>query len=204
MTPQRAPFRLLRTAGVAASVTSLAAGAHLFGGGRLPPAPVLAACTALVVLAVVIFTRWKLRAPVLGMVLTGGQVLLHSLFSALSGAAAEASSVPTALSAGHRHSGSGALAATPAASEIHLHLPWEIGPAMLTAHLAATLATALMLAKGEAALWALAAWLRPILFPVPATFVHPAAAPVLNRRQAPIRCRPVGRAHPRRGPPGTA
>jgi hypothetical protein len=33
---------------------------------------------------------------------------------------------------------------------------------MVAAHAVATLACALLLAKGEAALWALAAWLRPL------------------------------------------
>lgn len=200
---QRAPFRLLRTAAVAASVTSLAAGAHLLGGGRLPPTPVLAACTALVVLAVVILTRWKLQAPVLGAVLTGGQVLLHSLFSALSPAAVQASALPHAMPEGHQHPGLGAVAAAPVGQDIHLHLPWDVAPGMLTAHLAATLATAVLLAKGETALWALAAWLRPVLFLSPVTFVHLTAAPVPARRETPVARRAVPRAHPRRGPPAT-
>ncbi|MGN6442675.1 MAG: hypothetical protein ACTHL6_12355, partial [Arthrobacter sp.] len=34
---------------------------------------------------------------------------------------------------------------------------------MLVLHAAATLVTALVLARGEAAVWALAAWLRPII-----------------------------------------
>jgi hypothetical protein len=34
---------------------------------------------------------------------------------------------------------------------------------MLTAHFLATLATGVLLARGEAALWALLSWLRPLL-----------------------------------------
>lgn len=200
MTYQRAPFRLLRTAAIALSVMSLAAGAHLLGGGRLPHSPVLAACTALVILAVMILTRWKLRAPVLGVVLTGGQVLLHALFSALS-PPAETPSLPNV--GGHLHPGPGAVVLAPAGQDIHLHLPWDLPPAMLTAHLAATLATAVLLARGEAALWALAAWLRPVLFLSPVTFVHLTAAPVPARRQVVPR-RALPRAHPRRGPPVNA
>ena len=41
---------------------------------------------------------------------------------------------------------------------------------MLAAHAAATLGCALLLARGEAALWALAAWLRPLVaLPRPVT-----------------------------------
>ena len=89
MTCQRAPFRLLRTAAVATPVLSLAAAAHVAGGGRLPQAPVLAACTALVFLMVIVLTRWKLQMPALAVVLAGGQGLLHILLSALSPAAAD-------------------------------------------------------------------------------------------------------------------
>lgn len=203
MTCQRAPFRLLRTAAVAGSVLSLAAGAHLVGGGRLPPAPVLAACLALVVLGVVVLTRWKLKATVLGAVLAGGQVLLHSLFSALSFPAREGPALPASMPGHHQSFGLGDGAQMPV-GDIHLHLPWDLGPAMFSAHLAATVATAVLLAKGEAALWALAAWLRPILFLSPVTFVHLTAVPVLAPGQAPVWRRTVPRAHPRRGPPSAA
>ena len=37
------------------------------------------------------------------------------------------------------------------------------GALMVALHAAATLATALVLGKGEAAVWALAAWLRPLV-----------------------------------------
>lgn len=200
---QRAPFRLPRTAAMALSVMSLAAGAHLLGGGRLPPAPVLAASAALVVLAVVVLTRWKLKSPAVGAVLTGGQVLLHALFSALSPSAAEGPALPAAILGGHQHSVVSAVGHVPVGENTHLHLLWDLGPAMLTAHLAATLATALMLARGEAALWALAAWLRPVRFLSPVTFVHPSPVPVRARRQVVPR-RAVPRAHPRRGPPANA
>ncbi|MDE8669990.1 hypothetical protein PY310_15520 [Pseudarthrobacter sp. H3Y2-7] len=204
MTCRRVPFRLLRTAAVAGSVLSLAVAAHLFGGGQLPPTPVLAACTALVVLCVMVLTRWKLKIPVLGAVLTGGQVFLHSLFSALSTVTPGGSASSGSVSGRHLHTSAGAGIPLPAAQNLDGYLPWDLEPAMGTAHLAATLVTAVLLAKGEAALWALAAWLRPILFLSPADFVHVTAAPAPSPRRFTILRRTMPRAHPRRGPPASA
>lgn len=204
MTSQRVPFRLLRTAAVAGSVLSLAAAAHLFGGGQLPPAPVLAACTALVVLCVMVLTRWKLKTPVLAAVLLGGQVFLHMSFSALSTITAGRPDSSGPEPGRHLHASSaGAGAALPAGPNAGWHVPWELEPAMGGAHLAATLATAILLAKGEAALWALAAWLRPVQFLVPGNFGHFTAPPVPSPRGAPILRRTILRAHLRRGPPAT-
>ncbi|KQQ80922.1 hypothetical protein [Arthrobacter sp. Leaf137] len=203
MTAQRAPFRLLRTAALAGSILSLAAAAHVGAGGHLPPAPLLSACLALLVLGVTAVTRWKLKAPVLGLVLAGGQGLLHSLLSTLSPAAAGTSAVRPVFTGTHRHTliGSGAL--LPVGQDAHPHPAWDLGPAMFTAHLAATVLTALLLAKGEAALWALAAWLRPILFLAPVTFV-PVLAPLVSApRRAPVLRWIMLGTHPRRGPPGT-
>ncbi|MCQ6273294.1 hypothetical protein M8J71_22880, partial [Pseudarthrobacter sp. R1] len=172
------------------------------GGGRLPQTPVLAACTALVFLAVIVLTRWKLQLPALAVVLTGGQWLLHTLLSALSYAAADTAVASTA--GAHQHASVGAGAQLSAARDVQLSAVRDLEPAMLTAHLAATLATAVLLAKGEAALWALAAWLRPVLFPSPVTFVHLPAQPLPAPRQAPVPRPRMLRAHPRRGPPAIA
>lgn len=155
MTSQRAPFRLLRTAVVAAAVLCLAAGAHVLGGGQLPPAPVLAAVTALTVLCIVRLTEWKMSAPALAAVLIAGQGILHEAFSALSGSATPPSAAPAL----HVH---GAVPAPFAVPELHQHLQADVEPAMLALHLISTLLTAVLLARGEAALWALAAWLRPL------------------------------------------
>ena len=201
MTCQRAPFRLLRTVAVAVSVLSLAAAAHVAGGGRLPQVPVLAACTALVFLAVIVLTRWKLQLPALALLLTGGQGLLHTLLSALSPAGVDTAATFTAGTHQHRFVGAGAP--LPAGQDEHLHTVWDTEPAMFSAHLAATFATAVLLAKGEAALWALAAWLHPVLFPSPVTFVHLPAQPLRAPRRAPLPRPRMLRAHPRRGPPAT-
>ena len=94
MTPQRAPFRLLRTAVVAAAVMSLAAGAHILAGGQLPPAPLMAALTALTALGVVVVTKREMTTFSLAAVLAAGQALLHEAFSTLSGATAPPSNAP--------------------------------------------------------------------------------------------------------------
>lgn len=103
MTRRAAPFRLLRSAALAVSALSLAAGAHLHGGGQLPAAPVLAACIALVVLGVVILTGWKLKLLELSAVLAGGQVFLHSLFSVLSPAVPDRAVLPGSVPGEPRH-----------------------------------------------------------------------------------------------------
>ncbi|MGY4544025.1 hypothetical protein ACVWY0_003968 [Arthrobacter sp. UYNi723] len=196
MSRERAPFRLLRTAAVAVSVLSMAAAAHVFGGGRLPPVSVLAACAALVVLGVVLLTRWKLRTPVLFGVLAAGQVLLHAAFSFLSETAPL-----DAASALHRHFAVTDAAPVHAGGGAHTHLPWDLEPPMLTAHIIATLVTAAVLAKGEAALWALEAWLRPFPGVTVAPVLPVAVVPAPLPRRTPVRRRPVLRAHRRRGPP---
>lgn len=203
MTDQRAPFRLLRTAALAGSILSLAAAAHVSGGGHLPPAPVLAACLSLVVLGITAVTRWKLKAPVLGLVLAGGQGLLHSLLSMLSPAAADTPAFRPGLPGIHRHALAGSGALLPVGQDAHPHPAWDLGPAMFTAHLAATVLTALLLAKGEAALWALAAWLRPVFILAPVTFVPVLPPLVTAPRRAPVLRWIMLGTHPRRGPPGT-
>jgi hypothetical protein len=199
MTSAPAPFRLLRTAAVATSVLSLAAGAHLLGGGVLPPAPVLGACMALVVLCTVLLTGRKMATPALAGILLAGQGILHETFTVLS-----APRPPAAASAAHVHHGSPGAPAPPAGPELHGHLTADFDPPMLGLHIAATLVTAMLLAKGEEALWALAAWLRPLrgIAAVRILFPSPVAAPVPSRAMA--RRWRILRRPPLRGPPAAA
>jgi hypothetical protein len=74
---------------------------------------------------------------------------------------------------------------------------------MLAAHVLATLFCALLLAKGEAALWALAAWLRP-LTALPRAVAPDGVAPALAAfptLAAPLRPWRNLRQDSRRGPP---
>lgn len=197
MTDQGSPFRFLRTAVLAIAVLALAAGAHVLGGGQLPPAPVMAACTALTTLGVMAVTRWKMSAFSLAGILTAGQGMLHEAFSALAGPAS-APSGPALHFHGVAAGGPGLIPTLPSHPQTHLE------PPMMAAHILATLLTAVLLSRGEAALWALAAWLRPL------TVLRAVRIPAMSRQPLPPpfpqharRWRALGR-HPLRGPPAPA
>lgn len=201
---RRVPFHALRAGMVAAAVVGLAAGAHVIGGGALPVLPVLLAIVTLTGLAATTATRFKLNAPAMLAVLSTGQLLLHEALTALS----------TAPIAGHEHAGSHVghgsqehgemLAALAAAGQTTAEQDHGFaGIGMFLAHTAATLACAALLSRGEAALWALAAWLRPLVsLPEAVTFDaghSPAAAgPPASAPHRPWRNL---RQDSRRGPP---
>jgi hypothetical protein len=153
----RAPFHLLRASAVATVILALASGAHLAGGGELPAPAILLAVLALTALGSTTATRLRLGFPAMAALLGGGQLALHELFTAFGhpGAAAPA---PATLHTGHL---TGADVLAPVVGHVHA-AEGTSGPLMLAAHALATLGCALLLAKGEAALWALAAWLRPL------------------------------------------
>lgn len=155
---QRAPLRLPRAGAVALTVLTLAGGAHVAAGGQLPAPPILTALAAVVGLSAVLLAGRKMTAPRLVGYLGTSQLALHLAFSRLADAG---TSGPT----GQPHHGFATTAAssvpaqTPAPYE---HLAADAGSTMTLLHLAATLLTAILLARGEAALWALAAWLKPL------------------------------------------
>ena len=156
---RRAPFHLLRASALATGTLALAAGAHVAGGGQLPVPGILLAVLVLTALVSTVATRLRLSFPALGALLGGGQLALHELLTAFS------SPVPaTAAGTVPRHVHSDSLLALHGLAPLAEHLsPADPGlaPLMLAAHAAATLGCALLLAKGETALWALAGWLRP-------------------------------------------
>ena len=86
-TAARAPFHALRSAMVALTVLSLAAGAHTLAGGQLPSPGILLALLALTGLASTTATRLKLNLPALAGLLGAGQLVLHEAFTAFSGPA---------------------------------------------------------------------------------------------------------------------
>ncbi|MFB0837334.1 hypothetical protein LFT44_15440 [Arthrobacter sp. FW306-05-C] len=154
-----APLRFPRAMAVTTAMVALAASAHVMAGGALPHPVIFLGLVALVLAPVMILARSKVAAPAMAGLLVASQLILHEAFNALS------------MPAGFQHIAVG-----------HLHGPGSVLPAtaftpdyavpntlMLVLHAAATLATAVVLARGEAAVWALAAWLRPtirILTPV--------------------------------------
>lgn len=178
-----APFHFFRASALATGILTLASGAHLAGGGRLPGPGILLAILALTALTSTAATRLRLALPALTAILGGGQLALHELFTTLSvpvpaAASAAAAAGTHASHNGHAHGGSPPVLLNLAPLAEHL-VPANPGaaPLMLGAHAAATLGCALLLAKGEAALWALAAWLRPLIA-LPRPVTADAATPV--------------------------
>ncbi|MFB8369109.1 hypothetical protein ACFC25_07060 [Pseudarthrobacter sp. NPDC055928] len=159
----RTPFHLLRAAAVSAGILTLAAGAHVLGGGDLPAPGILLAVLALTGLAATTATRFKLNGAAMIALLGAGQLALHEIFTAFSAPGISDGALATGPGAADIHHASGA-AAPIVGSTTHLHgTDSAEGTLMLLAHVVATAACALLLAKGEDALWGLAAWLRPLV-----------------------------------------
>lgn len=201
MTP-RASFRLFRTGLIGSIVLGLAAGGHLAGGGQLPALSALAALCAVTIVPVAALSRFRLSFPVLTGLIGAGQVWLHWAFGSLSAGAPSA--IPPALLSGHAAHADHA-ATTVAHDAVTVAVPAHVATPdalMFVAHAAATLTTALLLARGEQALGVLAGWLEPLLRqPEPATILParvpgPGAAAVVL---SPMR--PGLRLPSRRGPP---
>lgn len=158
--PQRnTPFQSLRSAALATTMVSLAAGAHVLGGGTLPAPLILLAVVAFTALGSTLATRIKLSLPAIATLLGGGQLLLHEAFTVLGQAVP-----PAAGTTGHHSYPSPMVMAADVGASAHAHAPDTIaGASMLAGHILATLLAAVVLAKGEQSLWQLAAWLRPLV-----------------------------------------
>jgi hypothetical protein len=186
---------------VATTVVTLAAAAHVVAGGLLPAPALLFALLALTALVTTTATRLKLNLAGMSALLGAGQVVLHEAFSALSLSAAGA---VTGGPAERAHHGGAVFLPLPADHLHQLHQPDSaLAWSMLAGHALATLACALLLARGEDALWSLAAWLRPLVqLPAPLP-PRPAVERVLAPRSLaaiPLPWRNLRR-DCRRGPP---
>ncbi|NYE95830.1 hypothetical protein FHU41_002080 [Psychromicrobium silvestre] len=183
------PFRLLRSSMLALTTLSLAAGAHTAGGGSLPEPILLLALAAFTLMGSMLACRWKLTTPVILALLSGSQLALHLGFEFLSAnpmSDAMQSTLQTATEHGHQH-GTTMVHYFPQAMPAHN----SDSPGMLIAHLVAIALTGLLLSRGEAALWALADWLRPLF-----QLTAPSALPTPFRLR--WSDRPVERAVPQR------
>jgi len=149
------PLRFPRSVAFTAAMFALAAGAHVLAGGSLPGPAIFAGLVALVLAPVMILANIRITAPVMAALLGAGQLVLHEAFNALS-----ASAGFTPVVGGHLH-GTGPV--PPLAGAVMPEQAAALGVLMLILHAAATLVAALVLARGEAAVWALAAWLRPLV-----------------------------------------
>jgi hypothetical protein len=183
----RAPFHSLRAAMVSAMIVTLAAAAHVVGGGELPAPGIMAAVLALTGMAATAATRLKLNFAAMAALLGTGQLVLHEAFSAFSSPAGPGQPAGTGQYPGH-HTAFAPLTGLPltggpldaaGSAAAHLHQfdsAWAAG-LMLAGHALATVGCALLLAKGEAALWSLAAWLRPLVQLPEAAMPDAVAAP---------------------------
>ncbi|WP_286961444.1 MULTISPECIES: hypothetical protein [Arsenicicoccus] len=193
ITPDGGRLRLLRAGTLAVVMISLAALAHVLGGGALPGGGVLTVLLGLVLVTCLIASGRRLGAPSIGAILGGGQLALHEAFALLGTTGADAASLGHVVGSGHHavlvtHAGQ-------AGSGHHLSL------SMVLAHVLATVVTAAVLARGERALWLLAGWLAPVirlLLERPAHWPRPAAITVAVPR---LRSAELVLAAPRRGPP---
>ncbi len=193
ITPDRGRLRLLRAGTLAVVMISVAALAHVLGGGALPGGGVLAVLLGLVLVTCLVASGRRLEGLSIGAILGGGQLALHEAFALLGTTGADAASLGHVVGSGHHavlvtHAGQ-------AGSGHHLSL------SMLLAHALATVVTAAVLARGERALWLLAGWLAPVirlLLERPAHWPRPAAITVAVPR---LRSAELVLAAPRRGPP---
>ncbi|NAZ88508.1 hypothetical protein [Kineococcus indalonis] len=189
--PDRGAVRLVRAGAVALTVVALASAAHVAGGAQLPPPLLLAALAALTACGAFTLTGRRLSVPALLAVLAGGQGALHAGLRAL---AADTVAVPAH---GH-HQGW-----VPLVAEAAGHAGGGSPLPMLLAHAVATTAAALVLARGERAVWSLWAWLQPLRVVVLAVLRVPVLRPVAPVPVT-VRVRPrsvVARRVARRGPP---
>jgi hypothetical protein len=173
--PTRGATRLARAAAFGVATLALACCAHVAGGGVLPSMTILATLAVPVTMVALALTGRRCGPLLLLGSMTAAQVLLHESLSALTAQAAGgmAGHVPAASAAvgGHVMAHAGG---------------WPV--TMTAAHVIATVVTALVLARGEQALWQLVSRFLPALpgEPVlvacrplqrPALFSVPALAP---------------------------
>jgi hypothetical protein len=187
--------RLVRVAALGGSSMLLAALAHLVGDGRLPAVGLMVLLTAAVGTVAVVATSRRCRLPRLLTLLVAEQLALHEVFAAASG-----TSCPTAPVMGGGHGGpvcgTGVTMAETVQTGHH-----ALSLAMVLGHLAATVLTAWVLTRGEAALWRLADRVtdaaRPPSTPWPSAAPRTRALTPLPAPHVTLRCQDAAP----RGPP---
>lgn len=175
-TPNRGATRLARAAAFGVVTLALASGAHVAAGGAMPSMMVLAVLVVPLMMAALVLTSRRCGPVLLLGSLTAAQVVLHESLMALT-SHVPVDMFPAELGA---HHGAQALASGPTHSASALEGAavtvaggWSV--TMQVVHVLATLVTALLLARGEQALWELAARLLPAL---PSMSRLPGSAPL--------------------------
>ena len=180
--------RLARVLALGGTSMLLATGGHLVGGGQRPAAALLVGLAVLVGTVATLVTSRRCRLPGLLALLGAEQILLHLV---LDGATRSAACVAAPVAMGHHPEAGMVLICPSATSEVPaaVDLLASVSPLMGLGHLAATVLTAWLLARGEAALWGLADRYRRAVAAPAATW--PSAAAALTLLLAPTRPRPV-------------
>ena len=199
MTPARGAIRLTRTAIFSLSAVGLAVAAHA-GGGEPVNLVVALLCVPAVMLVVNLLAGRRRGPAALVLAMSGTQFALHT---ALMAAEMAGSCRMTA-----QHLASGAHASTlsgcsPGMSGHQTSDLFAMSPRMLAAHALSATLLALLLARGEAAIWALAGCLgfRLTLPHLPAPPPARSPLPVLVREALLPRAVVPRRTVRRRGPP---
>ncbi|MHA7155992.1 hypothetical protein [Arthrobacter sp. TMN-50] len=192
-------LRVPRSLGITAAIFSIAAGAHVLSGGVLPPPGILAALGAVSVVPVAALSGRRFSFLMLIALMGAGQISLHGAFTALSLPGRCLPSVSAGLPHHEPVSCAGSAQALPGYVVEH--------PAgfIFIAHLAAVLLTALVLAKGDEALFGIRQWLAPLLNILRPVALLPTGAPRLVARRTPVIIRPARRMYhfELRGPPSS-
>jgi hypothetical protein len=174
--PTRGATRIARAAAFGVATLTLAIGAHVMAGGALPSLMVLMSLALPLTVGALILTRRRCGPLLLLGSLAAAQVLLHETLGVLAGHA------PAGLASAQPGAGHGAhvLLFGPMAAHTTSAMDSGMGAAlpgtggwsitMTAAHVLATVVTALLLARGEQALWQLVARLLPRLPCIPRLF----------------------------------
>lgn len=203
--PDRGAWRLVRAAAVASTVVGLAAAAHVVAGGVLPGPWLLLGLSALVLCGALLLAGRRMSAPVLLAVLGAGQVGLHQVFCWLGveTVPVHAPSGADHLLAGHDPGLSAGWSTGVVPDVAHAGAATSADASMTVAHVLATVACALVLARGESLLWRLWTWWQPVRAVVVAVLRLPVPprVPPVPAAPAPRPSFVVARRVPRRGPP---
>lgn len=197
-TPTAGAARLGRATALAVAAYGLSLLAHVVGGGQLPAPWATAGLGLLTLWAAVAVTGRRLGRLATLALLGGSQLALHGAFGVFDSAGTCATVVHQ--HAGHHVDGAVVVCADPALTAGHA---MPMGVSMLVAHAVTALLLALLLARGEQAMWFLCSlvWRRP-----PARLALPSLPLVRGAAAREVVCRvvPVPGGVGRRGPPAPA
>ncbi len=208
--------RLLRASVITVVIIALSSLAHVTGGGSLPEPAIVVGLAALTMLAVTMAAKRTLPLPALTLILGAAQVAFHHLFGMLSSTArCEAAThahhaiitcatdtIPLQHQALDAGPAAGIAAGTAAGTAAGLGT--GIGAAMFAAHVLATLVTAVVITRGEQAVHATLAWLKPLFSPLKTTAITPTVRLSIKATDRALATPPYLVAPPLRGPPVTS